>query len=360
MQELNQEDYKKLISGQKKELCAVVLRIILRIASFFYGFAVEIRNFLYDKNILKTHHSKAVVISIGNITTGGTGKTPLVVWLCNYLTQNYKCAILTRGYKTTQNSKLQTQNYIDEPEILRQSCPQANIIINPDRVAGAAEAVDKLGAKILIMDDGFQHRRLARDLDIVTIDATVPFGYGKLLPAGLLREPAKSLKRADSVVITRSDQITSNELEKIEQKIRHCKPDIEIAYSTHSPVYVVLSHERINLDKIKGQKVFCFCGIGNPDAFFNTIKSLGCEMAGTKIFDDHYIYVQSDLVEMCQQAQAAKAELLLTTRKDYTKVAQFTGICEKIPLGYLEIEITFQQGKNKLTGLIEKTIAGKI
>jgi tetraacyldisaccharide 4'-kinase len=350
---LNQEDYKKLISGQKTGILALLVRIILRILSFFYGIAVELRNFLYAQGFLKAHHSEAVVISIGNITTGGTGKTPLVVWLCNSLTQNYKCAILTRGYKTTQN-------YIDEPEILRQGCHRATVIVNPDRVAGAAEAVDKFGAKVLIMDDGFQHRRLARDLDIVTIDATVPFGYSKLLPAGLLREPVKSLKRADAVVITRSDQITSHELEKIEQKIRRCKPDIEISYSTHSPVYVVLSQERINLDKIKGQKVFCFCGIGNPDAFFNTIKSLGCELTGSRIFDDHYNYMQSDIVEVYQQAQAAKAKLLLTTRKDYTKVAQFTEICENIPLGYLEIEITFKQGIEKLTGLIEKTITGKI
>ncbi len=180
MRELNQEAYKKLISGQSKGIAAAGARAVLRLLSWGYAAITGIRNLLYSKGWLKIHRVNVPVISIGNITTGGTGKTPLVIWLAHQITKNSKfknCGILTRGYKTT-----------DEPEILAQSCPAAKVIINPDRVAGAQEAINKFAAQVLLMDDGFQHRRLGRNLDIVTIDATCPFGYGKILPAGLLQE----------------------------------------------------------------------------------------------------------------------------------------------------------------------------
>ena len=210
---MNQTFYHKLVSGHIKSRTAVLLRAVLAIAATIYAIIIRLRNLFYDKQVFKTHHSKAVVISIGNITLGGTGKTPLVVWLCNFLHQkNPSFAVLTRGYKT-KTKKSPTGNDMpdtmtDEPAILSENCPQVKVIINPDRVAGAVEAIKKFGAKILIMDDGFQHRRLARDLDIVTIDATQPFGYEKIFPAGLLREPLTSLRRADAVVITRCDQIS--------------------------------------------------------------------------------------------------------------------------------------------------------
>ncbi|GAG77182.1 unnamed protein product, partial [marine sediment metagenome] len=290
--QLNQDDFRKLISGTSSGLGAALLRFLLAPAAAVYAVVIRLRNFLYSRGLLKIHQASAAVISIGNITTGGTGKTPLVVWLYNEITQNskskiqnYNCAILTRGYKTTQNSKLKTQNYIDEPVILAESCPQAPVIINPDRVAGAAKAVEEFGANVLIMDDGFQHRRLARDLDIVAIDATCPFGYGKILPAGLLREPIFSLKRADAVVITRCDQSTDAELARLEDKLRGINPDMIITKAIHAPVSVkypdhsvIAAEARIQknseradsnldngagLEQLKGKKIFAFCGIGN-------------------------------------------------------------------------------------------------
>jgi len=194
---LNQQTYRKLISGQSTGWFAASSRSALGVAGAVYTIGIRLRNLLYCKGWLKAHRVNAIVFSVGNITTGGTGKTPLVIWLYNLLRQkNYGCAILTRGYKATQNSKHKTQNYFDEPAILAETCPKAKVIVNPDRVASAAAAVNKFGANVLIMDDGFQHRRLGRDLDIVTIDAMCPFGYGKLLPAGLLREPATALKKS--------------------------------------------------------------------------------------------------------------------------------------------------------------------
>jgi tetraacyldisaccharide 4'-kinase len=363
---LKQQTYRKLISDQSTGFGTCLLRFLLKVASIGYALVVRLRNFLYSKGLFKVHKVDAVVLCIGNITVGGTGKTPLVVWICNVIAQNYKYAILTRGYKATQNSKLKTQNCIDEPAMLVESCPEAKVIINPDRLAGAAEAIDKYAAKVLIMDDGFQHRRLGRDLDIVAIDATQPFGYGKLLPAGLLREPVSSLKRVDAVVITRCDQIADAELDELERKLRATNSEMVIARSIHAPDYAKsIDNNEISIKQLKGKKVFAFCGIGNPDAFLNTIKDLGAELAGSTIYDDHYHYTDACLADISERAGELGADLILTTQKDWTKVIsnsrfQISDSQSTPPFAYLAIEIKFLAGEDKLTALIKETLAGKI
>ena len=360
---MKQQTYRRLISGQSSGFGVTALRFILAIPATGYSLVVRLRNFLYSKGLLKVHNVDAAVLCIGNITVGGTGKTPLVVWLCNLLSQNYKCAILTRGYKAgSQESK----EFKDEIMILAESCPEAKVIVNPDRVAGATEAIDKYAADVLIMDDGFQHRRLARDLDIIAIDATQPFEYGKLLPAGLLREHITSLKRAGAVVITRCDQITDAELEKLERKILTIKPDMVIAKSIHAPVHAKSKdNEEISIEQLKDKKVFAFCGIGNPDAFLNTIKNLRAELAGSAVFDDHYHYTNACLTEIAERAKELGADLILTTQKDWTKVSpdmkfQISDSKSYPPFAYLAIEIKFLAGQDKLTALIKKTLAVKI
>ncbi|MBN2593955.1 MAG: tetraacyldisaccharide 4'-kinase [Sedimentisphaerales bacterium] len=360
---MNQQTYCKLISGQSSSISASILRFLLGIAAIGYSFVVRLRDFLYSKRLLKMHNVDASILCVGNITTGGTGKTPLVAWLCNLISQNYKCAILTRGYKAkSQESK----DFKDEIAILAESCPGAEVIVNPDRVAGAAEAIDKYTADVLIMDDGFQHRRLARDLDIIAIDATQPFGYGKVLPAGLLREPVSSLKRAGAIVITRCDQVTDAELDKLETKLRAIKSDMVIAKSVHAPVYAKSKDDKeISIEQLKGKKVFAFCGIGNPDAFLNTIKSLGAKPAGSAVFDDHHHYTSTCLTEITERAKELGADLILTTQKDWTKVSSKLESGNSAsqphpPFACLAIEIKFIAGHDKLTTLIKQTLAGKI
>jgi tetraacyldisaccharide 4'-kinase len=297
---------------------------------------------------------------------GGTGKTPLVVWVCKFLEQkNIKCAILTRGYKThtkergTRDERRETK--IDETAIFIESCPQASVIVNPDRVAGAAEAINKFGAKALIMDDGFQHRQLHRDIDIVTIDATCPFGYGKIIPAGLLREPITALKRADAVVITRCDQVDRDKLSKLEEKIRQVISEVIIARSIHKPICVKsINGKEIGIEQLKGKKIFAFCGIGNPQAFLDTIKNIGAEAVGSKIYDDHHHYTNEDIGDIYEQAGRAKAELILTTQKDRTKIPAPEFIKKDIPMAYLVVEANFISGEDKLKGLIEEALSGKI
>jgi len=361
---LNQDSYRKLVSGESSGLGAALLRFILGIAAQVYQVIICLRNFLYSKGLLKIHRADAAVISVGNITTGGTGKTPLVIWLCNSLRNSkFKCAILTRGYKTTQDSRLKTQDYGDEPAILAESCPGVQVFVNPDRVAGAGEAVSRFGAKVLIMDDGFQHRRLARDLDIVTIDGTVPFGYGKLLPAGLLREPVAALKRADAAVLTRCDQAAEAELTQLEDKLRKINSKMVIARSIHAPVCAKsIDNREISLEELKGKKIFAFCGIGNPDAFFNTVVGLGAELVGSKVFNDHYHYTDECLSDIDEQARRHNAELILTTQKDWFSFPSSTmqNASEEVNFAYLAIELCFISGEDKITQLIKNALAGKI
>jgi tetraacyldisaccharide 4'-kinase len=402
---LNQESYRKLVSGKNGCRCPCV-GLGLSFAALGYALVIRLRNFLYDKGWLKAHRVNAKVMSIGNITVGGTGKTPLVVWMCNTINQKSKiknqncgCAILTRGYKThlakrknwipapsttlrtgfagmtgrdTQYALRNTET--DEPAILAESCPEAKVIINPDRVAGANEAITRFGAKVLIMDDGFQHQRLHRDLDIVTIDATLPFGYGRMLPAGLLREPVTSLKRADAVVITRCDQISQSQLIELEAKLQEINPNMVITRSIHKPVCAKFADgKEIGVEQLKGRKIFAFCGIGNPQSFFGTIKSIGAELVGSNIYDDHHHYTDNDTSEIYEQAGAAKAELILTTQKDWSRIiydlrflrcargqVSIADCQPPIPLAYLAIELKFVSGEDKIRNLIEKILAGKI
>jgi tetraacyldisaccharide 4'-kinase len=365
---LNQQVYRNLISGRSTGLPAALLRFFMGVAATGYSLVVGLHNFLYSKRWLEIHTADVPVISIGNITAGGTGKTPLVIWICRFLqNKNVPCAILTRGYKArgtrdegpfdVAQGRRETR---DEPAILTESCPQAKVIVNPNRAEAAGEAVDKFGAKMLIMDDGFQHRRLHRDLDIVTIDATCPFGYGKLLPAGMLREPVASLRRADAAVLTRCDQISESELSRIEKKLQLINPNMVIAESVHNPICAkTVTGEKITIEQLKGKKIFAFCGIGNPDAFLNTIRNTGANLVGSEIYDDHYHYTNDCLADIYEQARYLNADLVLTTQKDYTQYA-IRNTQYEIPFAYLAVEIKFTSGEDKLKQLIEDALAGKI
>jgi len=368
---LNQQAYRKLISGQRSGSFAILSRSFLDVPAHIYSTVVGLRNFLYTKGCLKTYRVNATVLSIGNITTGGTGKTPLVIWLCNKITQNSKlkaqnckCAILTRGYKSTKNSKLKTKNFSGEPAILTKSCSEAKVIVNPNRVAGATEAANKWGANIIILDDGFQHRRLGRDLDIVTIDAMCPFGYGKVLPAGLLREPVAALKRADAAVVTRCDQTTTAELAQLEEKLQLINADMPIARSIHAPICAKsLGHKKISIEELKDKKIFAFCGIGNPNAFLGTIRKLELNLAGSRAYNDHHRYSDNDIADIYEEAGYLEADLILTTQKDWSKIcnSKFPILnSQDTPFAYLAIELRFISGEDKITQLIEDALAGKI
>lgn len=366
---MDQKRLHNLLGGTPKGPVSALLIHFLRLASWLYHVIVVMRNFCYSTGLLRAYsvtasgevssdklQSAVPIISVGNITTGGTGKTPLVIWLCKRLQRkNLTCAILSRGYKTPKG-KLS-----DEPAILARSCPDAKVIVAPDRIAGAVKATGSFGVRVLVMDDGFQHRRLARDLDIVTIDATLPFGYGRVLPAGLLREPLSTLKRADAAVVTRCDQIPPHKLDRIEEQLRRYNPNMIIARTIHAPLCAkAIGAKIITLEQLQSKNIFAFCGIGNPNGFIGTITKLGTNLVGSDVFDDHHQYTQKDIAGIFAQAALVNADLILTTEKDWNKTVLPASAGCDIDFAYLAVELKFISAKEQLTQLIESALAGKI
>lgn len=364
---MNQARFKKLISGQSTGSIAGALRFLLSVAAAFYGVGIALRNRMFDKGRAKSWavtpaglvtadrtQAAVPVISVGNITVGGTGKTPMVIWLCNLLrAEGINCAILTRGYAARGNS--------DEPAILAKNCPGAAVVVNADRRRAAVEAVRRHHAQVLVMDDGFQHRRLHRDIDIVTIDATLPFGYGRMLPAGLMREPPAALKRAHAAIITRCDLVSKDDLAKLAETVSGINPNMVVAQAIHTPVCAVAAGDRqIPLEQLRGRSVYAFCGIANPEAFLATIASLGANLAGSKIYDDHHKYTAADVAAICREAARLEAEMMLTTEKDYNKIAPPTGNPPGPSLAYLAVRMQFLAGQEQITQLIKRSLAGKI
>lgn len=349
---VNQKTFRQLLSGTDRRPGANVLRLTLRLIAVPYACAVAFRNRLYDHRLLKTVAASVPVISVGNITTGGTGKTPLVIWLCRYLeSQGRRCAILTRGYKT-QRGQLS-----DEPALLAGACTNTTVVVDPDRAAGAHKAVSQYGADVLVLDDGFQHRRLGRDVNIVTLDATCPFGYERVLPAGLLREPLEGLKRAEVIVITRYDQVEPQALQRLETRIGQLAPHVSVVKTACRHTHAVTTEAAVlSLESLRHQRAFVFCGIGNPDAFIESVRHNGINIVGTRIFNDHYRYKPDDIHAIIRQAKQSSATVILCTEKDGVKAALLKPEEADIQLAWLAMELDFAEGVDKLKTHIDTVL----
>lgn len=349
---MDHNSFRNLISGADKGFSKTLIRMLLRVISIGYRTTVFVRNFAYDKGISTSHQVEVPVISIGNITTGGTGKTPLVIWICNMLKRkSIPCAVLTRGYKA------QDAEIIDEPAILARSCPEARVIVNPDRINGAAKAIIEYGAKALVMDDGFQHRRLYRDLDIIAIDATCPFGYDRMLPAGFLREPKKAIKRAQAVVITRYDQSSTEKTDALVSEIKKIAPNITIAKATHKHTCAkMMKGRQISLEELKELDIYAFCGVGNPDAFLGNLKNCGFNIKGSKVYNDHHDFTDDDIAIIYDEAKKVQANLILSTEKDWVKTALLVKDRFDIDFAFLTLELDFIEGADKIEALVDAVI----
>ncbi len=213
-----------------------------------------------------------------------------------------------------------------------------------NRIAAGKAAIKNYDPDVIVLDDGFQHRRLARDLDIVMVDATEPFGYGHLLPRGLLREKPRALRRADMVVITRCDQVPREQVEILHGRIRRYAPEISIAEAIHQPVRLRNLSEKDDLkfDWFDWNKAAAFCGIANPEAFRNTLATLGCEPVLFETFEDHNHYTAEQVEDFVARAMRAGADAVVTTQKDAVKLADFVDL--KLPILELNIEMRLQTG----------------
>jgi len=291
-------------------------RRMLSAAGLIYGRIMTIRNSLYDHGVLKTRWLDAPVIAVGNMTTGGTGKTPMVIYLAKMVESiGERPGVIMRGYGSKPGKEA------DEVMLLRRHLPGVPIIGNPDRIDGGKHAIQQ-GAEVIIADDAYQHRRLGRDLDICLVDAMFPFGGGQILPLGRLREPMTGFSRADLVILTRCDQVTESKLAEIEAELRQwIGSAIPLLRSSHVPNYYVdFSGREFEVGMLKWKKVFAWAGIGRPEAFYETIRRLGVEIVGTRDFRDHYRVTVDDLRSLRTQAETCGAEMILCTEKDVVKI----------------------------------------
>ncbi len=352
---MDQTTYRRIVSGQNQSIAAGLLRILLWLVALFYGCVMRCRNWCYDVGLLGSISVDIPVICIGNITTGGTGKTPLVIWLCRYLQEKgLRCAILTRGYKT------EGETLSDEPALLADACNGTPVIINSDRVAGAKKAIETHQPDVLIMDDGFQHRRLRRDMDILAIDATCPFGYGHILPAGLLREPMGSLRRASAMIITRSDQVDDGYIRRIEQTIERIAPEATIAKSIHRQTHAITSGKQtMDMEMLRSKTIYAFCGIGNPQAFFDSLSQSGLKVSGTQVFDDHHVYTEADIRPIIEQAGDRGADTILCTQKDWSKCECLVPEGNEPVFASMAMELDFISGFDTMTQQLETLLQSK-
>ena len=339
-----------IISGRSRGVIAGMVRLVLVVPSILYGTIIRLRNLGYNLGILKEHKFDIPIICVGNLTAGGTGKTPMVIWLCKYLqNKGLSVGLLSRGYKGDAEGKN------DEMRLLEDSLGNTRFYVGSDRVASAQQAVDE-GVMAIVMDDGYQHRRLGRSLDILMIDGLCPFGYGKMLPAGLLREPAGGAKRAGIAVISRSDIAGETAVEQIKNRLVRYN-DMPVVTCSHKPEAIYsCDGVKVPLDELAGKKVTAFCSIGNPAGFVATLESLGAEVCGRYFFDDHSDY-DNDRVDILRQlSEDAGEQWLVTTEKDWVKLRELPEVATVGRLYWLEIELAILSGQEELERVVDGSI----
>ena len=297
-----------------------------------YGAAARLRARAYKMGLLKATHLNARVISVGNLTVGGTGKTPMVLWIAQRLLDEGKAAgILTRGYRGTKGSEGATS---DEVELMKARLGERIAIgVGAERYARGLELTAR-GIDWIVLDDGFQHLQLARDADVVLIDAMNPFGGGRLLPAGRMREPKTALARADVIVVTRSERAPA-----IEASVRR-ETSVPIFYAQTRLDGVRLLRKDTPGEQVadaRARRWFVFCVIGNPAAFVADLREWGFQLAGPRFFRDHHRYTQAEMDEIAVQARAAGADGILCTEKDRFNLADVSALPEN--LAYCQISL---------------------
>jgi len=319
------------------------MQILLKILSLIYGSVIFIRNKLYDLNILKSKKAEGVeVICIGNIVAGGTGKTPAVQYFVKkYLNEGKKVGILSRGYKGKRKEDLLLVR--NNKEILATSAESGDeaylhalnlkvpVAVSKDRYKGAVYLRDVCKVDIIIMDDGFQHRKLKKDRNIILIDATNPFGGNDYLPKGRLRESLKSLKRADELIITKSNYVNSESLEKIKQRLSKYEKKISIATFSEENFYNMNGEEK-ELSIVKDKKILIFSSIANPKIFYETVKRLEPSQIEEIKFEDHHLYKMEEIKNISEKGK--DYDYIVTTEKDIVKINEKTDKLLVLKMGF--------------------------
>jgi tetraacyldisaccharide 4'-kinase len=293
---------------------------MLRLAEWPYALAMRLRNQLYDRRLLHAFRPPLAVVSVGNLSLGGTGKTPLVQWIARRLSAaGVPLAVISRGYGARPGRPN------DEALELARRLPGVVHLQNPDRVAAARQVLAAGACRALLLDDAFQHRRIARDLDIVLLDALEPFGFGHVFPRGTLREPLAGLRRADVVVLSRADMLAPAERAAIRDRVRQYAPQAAWVEARHAPrVLVSAAEQEQPLAAIAGRPVAAFCGIGNPAGFRHTLDSCACSVVALQEFPDHYAYEPPAIERLAHWAEGLDVAAVVCTEKDLVKIGRET------------------------------------
>ena len=343
--------YLELVSGRRSGWWASACRSGLRLAEFPYTWAVNVRNRRFERGQTPVQQVAVPVISVGNITAGGTGKTPFVAWLARWLNrQGLRVVLISRGYHAHRGQPN------DEALELQRALPDVPHLQNSNRVAAARQALAELQPDVLVLDDAFQHRHIHRDLDIALIDALEPFGFGHVLPRGLLREPLAGLARAQVIGLSRADAVEPETRALIREEVRRWAPQAAWIELAHQPQRLVnRPGAEQGVSDLRGQRVAAFCGIGNPTAFHRSLVGLGATVVGFEAFPDHYRYATHDLARLAAWVQSlGPLAAVLCTGKDLVKISatELSGV----PLWALEIAMQVTSGLELLETQLRRTV----
>lgn len=359
----------QVILEERRDKTAAVARFLLFFVSKAFLVVVKLRRFLYDVRLLRDSTLGIQVIAIGNLTVGGTGKTPVVEKFARELqNQGRKVAILSRGYRSKpppltkrlldrillrsdttpprvvsdgKSLLLDSETSGDEPYMLASNLRDVVVLVDKDRVKSGRYAIEKFGCDTLLLDDGFQYWKLAgRRRDIVLIDCQAPFGNEFLLPRGTLREPPTHLLRAGTIFITKSDGKTG----ALRARIARLNPSAGIIECIHHPLYLedVFTGEQVQLDYLKGRKVAAFSGIAQPESFENSLVGLGAELVYSKRFADHHRFTQQEVLNAVNRSKKRQATAIITTQKDAVRFPKIDR--RDLPICFMRVEIKIVTG----------------
>jgi tetraacyldisaccharide 4'-kinase len=351
-----------IMYGRRNDLFTLPLRAILGLLEAVYGAGVSVRNWLYRRGALTVKSMPCRVVSIGNITVGGTGKTPAAIMTARLLRDaGFKTAVVSRGYGGSMTEPVVVSDGSgplvtpdvsgDEPHIIARECRDVPVVTAKDRTAGAALAVKTFSPQIIVLDDAFQHRRLHRDVDIVTVDAVNPYGSEHLLPRGILREPPVALRRAHAVLLTRvgDDQMR----ERTQRMVKYYAGDIPIFVSRHIPAGLRRAgeQERFGTGKLEGASVAALSNIASPEPFHDMLIELGANIVHRRVSPDHHRHTAAEMAAFDSEAAEAGATMIVMTAKDERNLPADTGGSHVQRL-VLDIELTLLDDPDRYLDII--------
>ncbi|MGE0131594.1 MAG: tetraacyldisaccharide 4'-kinase [Blastocatellales bacterium] len=344
-----------------------VTRPFIYVPAKLYQLGVRTRIALYENNLFKTRRLNAPVISVGNLTVGGAGKTPCVAFLARYLRdEGCDVAILSRGYKRESEGRVEVSDGKeilcepnesgDEPYLLAKSCPGVRVVVDRDRYAAGGWLEERAAISVFILDDGYQHLRLARDLNLLLIDATEPLDQAKMIPFGRLREPLTAMRRADAMIVTRSDQpFDRRSFENTIRKFARAGTPVFYAHHKMKNLIRLDDGKVVGFADFRGKKIAAVSGIARPDRFVADLEQMGMNIALRRDFEDHHRYTREELSEIIERALEAGAEAIITTEKDAANLPAGLAGSSALPIFAARIEFGCER-ESELKDLVLRAV----